>query len=380
MNNARRETVAEINLDNLRHNVREVRKKTGKTKIIAEVKANAYGHGLLPVSRTLEDEGVDYFGVALLEEAVSLRKTGTKKPVLIQACVNPSAAEDIVMHNLTVSLSEMETARALSAAAKKLNRKAVVHIKVDTGLHRFGRLPEDIPDFVRQVNSLEGIYMEGIYSHLASSVLSNREYTMMQFNSFLGVLGEMERRGYSFPLRHIACSSTVFELPESHLDIVRVGTAFYGTRDMEGADLKPVLSLKSRVCFVKKVPAGSFISYRMAYRTEKEANIAVMNIGYADGLPRALSNKGDVLIRGKRFPMAGIIAMDNTMIDLGREDVSVGEEIVIIGKQGKEQITIAELADKLDTSSGEIPARISGRVPRVYVEQGKDKSFGQGEQ
>lgn len=367
MNKPRRDTRAEINIDSLLHNLQEVRKKTGTAKIMGEVKANAYGHGMFAVSRALESAGIDYFGVALMEEALSLRQNGIKKPILVQACIDPAQAPEAVKHNLTVSLSEPAAAKALSAAAKKLKKRALVHIKVDTGLHRFGRLPEDIPELVRQTSRLEGICMEGIYSHFASSLLADKSYTMMQFNSFLKVIAALEKIGYTFPLRHIAGSLAIIEFPGSYLDMVRTGTALYGTKRVEGFEFTPVLSLKSRVCFVKSVPAGSLISYRMKYRTEKRSNIAVISIGYADGLPRALYKKGEVLIRGKRFPIAGIVAMDNTMIDVGDADISAGEEVVVIGRQGSEEITVAQLAEKLETSNGEITSRISERVPRVYT-------------
>jgi len=364
-----RDAVAEINLGNLRHNIRQVKKKIGDKKIIAVVKGNAYGHGVVPVSRVFEEEGVDYFGVAILEEALALRQYGTEKPILVQSSIDCQRVEEVVRYNLTLALSDLETARALSSAALRLNKQAVVHIKVDTGLHRFGVFPKDVPDFVKEVSRLEGIYIEGIYTHLAASKATGEDYARMQVNRFVSVLEELKQIGYILPLRHIACSTALVEFPECLFDIVRVGTAFYGIKHIEGIDLKPVMSLKSRVCFIKKVPAGSYISYGMKYRTERETLLVVINMGYADGLPRALYQEGQVLIRGKRFRFAGIINMNNAIIDVGDEDISVGEEVVIMGRQGQEVITNDEIANKLQTSPSELPVRISETVPRVYVEK-----------
>ena len=202
---------------------------------------------------------------------------------------------------------------------------------------------------------------------MASKKSTGEEYAKMKIKVFLKVLEELKQKGYKFSLKHMACSAFVGEFPETILDIIRVGTLFYKIRHIEGFDLKSVMSLKSRVCFVKRVPAGSYISYGTLYRTEKETNIVVINIGYSDGLPRGLSKTGEVLIRGKRFPIAGFISMNNTMVDVGDEDIGVGEEVVIMGSQGQENISNDEISSKLQTSTGEFPTRLSHRIPRIYI-------------
>ncbi|HNS32352.1 MAG TPA: alanine racemase [bacterium] len=365
-----RDTVLEIDLGSLRQNVRNVKAKVGNKRIIGVVKANAYGHGAARISRVLEEEGIDFFGVAIIEEALFLRDAGIKKPILIQSCFAPSRASEVVSEGLTAALSDMATAKALSDAASRQGKKVSVHIKVDTGLHRFGVLPQDVPVFVKKASLMEGIYIEGIYSHMASSKSTGEEYARMQISSFLKVLEELKLQGFDIPLRHMACSAAVIEFPESILDAVRVGTAFYGIKKLAGFDIKPVMSLKSRVVFVKDVPAGSYISYGMTYRTEHDTRIAVINMGYADGLPRALSNVGQVLIRGKRFGFAGVINMNNALIDVKKEDVSAGDEVVIMGRQGSQEISNDDIAKILRTSVGELPTRISSdRIPRIYYDE-----------
>ena len=369
MGGVMRDSVLEIDLGNLRHNVRHLKSKIGNRRIIGVVKANAYGHGAARISRVLEEEGIDFFAVAIIEEALSLRESGIRKPVLILSCVDPSRASEVVSENLTVSIADMEMARALSAEASRQGRKAAVHIKVDTGLHRFGIMPEEAVGFVRGLKELEGIYIEGIYTHMASSKSSGEEYARMQIKAFLNVLGDLERQGCRIPLRHMACSAAVVEFPEILLDGVRVGTAFYGIKKLVGFDIKPVMSLKSRIVYIKKVPAGSCISYGMTYRTNQDTRIAVINMGYADGLPRALSKAGQVLIRGRRFGFAGVINMNNALIDIKNEDVSVGDEVVIMGRQGNQEISNDDIALILNSSVGELPTRISSdRIPRIYIE------------
>ncbi|MCK9266571.1 alanine racemase [bacterium] len=364
-----RDSLLEINLSGLRHNAQEVKKILKGHRVIAVVKGNAYGHGMERVSKVLEEEGIDFFGVALLEEALELRSFGTEKPILIQGAIDPNRVKEAMTNNLTLLLSDIETAKQLSLASQKLKQKAVVHIKVDTGMGRFGLLPENVLSFVKEVAQLGGIYMEGIYSHLATSKSTNEEYARMQISTFSKVVEELKNNGYKFPLRHISNSSASIDFPEASFDIVRMGSAFLGAKVIKGLDLKSLMTLKSRVSFIKRVPPGSCISYDMTYKTKKETSIAVINMGYSDGLSRRFTKKGEVLIKGKRFPFAGVIGMNNAMIDVGDENIQIGEEVVILGRQGNEHISLQEIADKTGLALLEFPASLSPtRIPKVYID------------
>ncbi len=364
-----RPTRAEISLDNLCQNFKEIRRKVGNKKILAAVKANAYGHGMIEVSKSLEESGVDYFGVAILEEGIALRKAGIKKPILIFGAGRPEEAPEILKYDLTQTLTTFDMAERLSKYALILKKNAVVHIKVDTGMGRLGFLPEDIPEFVEKVSRLPGLYIEGIYSHFPSTLNKQPEYTKRQLKTFLALLENLREKGYNFPIKHIANSMAIIEFTESYLDMVRAGFILYGLKKITELNFSPVLSLKTQISFIKELPAGSFVSYGLTYNTKNKNRIAVLPIGYGDGLPRALSNRGEVLIRGKRFPMVGAICMDMTMVNVGNEEIKEGEEVVIIGCQGEDEIKVKEIAEKLNTFENEIVTRISARVPRVYIKK-----------
>ncbi|HNS32116.1 MAG TPA: alanine racemase [bacterium] len=358
-----RVTRVEINLDNLRHNLGEARKRVGNTKIMAVVKGNAYGHGMTGISRFLERERVDYFGIALLEEGIELRKAGIKTPILVLGCIQPEEAEEAVKYALTLNLCSMEIAKELSVASQKLNKKAAVHIKVDTGQVRYGLLPEDTPAFVDKISRLKGLFMEGIFSYGASEE---------KLEIFMKLLDTLKNKGYTFPLKHIASSSSVFNrFSESYLDMVRIGLFLHGSgRDARSQETKPVFSMKTAVAFVKTIPAGKFSFYGLGYELKEATDIAVIAMGYGDGYPKKLSRKGEVLIRGKRFPIAGI-GMDTLRVDAGNEGIKAGEEVQVIGKQGNEEITVYEIVQKLGIGVNELTGVIATRVPRVFIENGK---------
>ncbi len=363
-----RPTCAVIDLDNLLFNLGIIKKTVRPaTGILAAVKANAYGHGMLEISRTFETAGIDYLGVAILEEAVELRDAGIKTPILIFGAGRPEDAAEIVQYNLTQTLTDVRMAQALSVQAVRLHRTAKVHIKVDTGMGRLGFPCDKVLSVVHEIKSLPGIHMEGIYSHLPSTISSNRPYTEGQFRKFSRVLEALS--GFEFPIRHLANSMAILQFPESHLDMVRAGFILYGLYRASGYDFKPVLTLKTAVSYVNSLPPGSPVGYGLSYRTSRKTQIAVLPIGYGDGLPRALSNQGQVLINGRRFPIAGTVCMDQTMVDVGDECVCPGMEAILIGKQKDEEITAREIALKLNTCENEIVTRISSRVPRIFYSE-----------
>ena len=363
-----RPTCVEISLGNLRHNFRVVKNKVGNNiKVLAVVKANAYGHGLVPVSQTLVDMRIDYFGVAMLEEALLLRNAGIKTPILIFGPTPCEFAEQVVQADLCQALFARDLAQGLAQAARKLKKKARVHVKVDTGMGRFGYYPENARRFIMDMARLEGVVIEGIYSHFPSMFSLEPDYTSGQLADFRRLLADLVDAGCGSGLRHMANSMAIMDYPDSYLDMVRAGCILYGLPQFEGS-FKPVMTLKTKVLYVKDCPKGKYVGYGLKFRTSKDAKIAVLPIGYADGLPRALSNRGQVLIKGRRFPVVGNICMDHTMVDVGQHAVKNGEEAVIMGRQGRDEITAKEIADCLGTFENEIVTRISERVPRIYRE------------
>ncbi len=362
MKDGLRVTRALINLDNLKHNLNEARRRVGERRIMAVVKGNAYGHGMTGISRFLEKEGIEYLGVALIEEGIQLRQAGIKTPILILGGIQEEEAAEAVRNKLAVNLCSMELAESLSKAALQLQETAVVHVKVDTGQVRYGLLPGDVPAFMEKISGLKGIFPEGIFSYGASGE---------KLGIFLELLETLEGRGFTFPIRHIASSASVNNRQEeSYLDMVRIGLFLHGSgRDAANQGTKPVFSLKSAVAFVKTIPAGKFSFYGLGYELKEPTDIAVIAMGYGDGYPKALSHKGEVLIRGRRFPIIGI-GMDTLRVDTGRNGIRAGEEVRIIGKQGEEEITVYEVARKLGIGVNELTGLIAARVPRVFMEKG----------
>jgi|LSQX01.3.fsa_nt_gb alanine racemase len=357
-----RVTRVEINLNNTRHNLNEIRKKVGKSKIMAVMKGNAYGHGMVGVSRFLEKEGVDYIGIALLEEGIELRKAGIKIPILVLSGIQAEEAEEAVKYDLTINLCNMKVAEQLSLASQKLNKTAITHLKIDTGQIRYGLLPKDTLPFVKEVSKLKGVILEGIFSYGGTSE--------EKLDIFLQLLDSLEKEGYTFKLRHIASSGSLYiDYSKSYLDMVRAGLFFHGTgRNAAELNLKPAFSMKSAVAFSKIVPAGRFSFYGLGYELKEPTNILIIAMGYGDGYFKALSRKSEVLIRGKRFPVVGI-GMDTLIVKTDKEEIQAGEEVQIIGKQGNEEITVYEIAQKLGIGVNEFTGAISTRVPRVFIEK-----------
>lgn len=367
-----RPTWVEVNLKAVDHNLKEVRRLVGnKTKIMAIVKADGYGHGAVEIARRVVKAGVDYLGVASLEEGKELREAKIKSPILILGYTFPSRIVEVVKYSLTQTVYDLDLIRALDRAAGKLNKKAKVHIKVDTGMGRLGVLPKGVADLISKLSSLSNLKMEGIFTHF-SSADEDEEYTLEQLAMFNEVVKNLERRGISFPLKHTANSAAIIRFPQTHFNLVRPGIMLYGLSPFEEqsligekVSLKPALSLKTKVISVKELPAGSSISYGRTYKTKKRTSLAVIPLGYADGFSRLLSNCGEALVRGRRVPIRGRVCMDFSVIEVS-ESIKVGEEVVLIGKQGKEEIKVEEIAKKMKTINYEVVCLIGKRVPRIY--------------
>lgn len=368
-----RPTKAYIDLKALEHNYLELRKKIDEgTGMMAVVKANAYGHGAPEVSRTLEALGCAFFGVAFPEEGIRLRQAGITRPIAVLGGMFPDQAPDIVEHELTPVIFDMAAARALDKAAKERGVEFAVHVKLDTGMGRLGILPEQAPRFFSELKGLENLRVEALLSHFAESEAEEKEFSHHQLSAFLRAVEQIRGLGVNPKLLEMANSAALVDFERSRLGIVRPGIMLYGsypaTRLRESIKLKPVMAVKTRILLVKSVPAGFTVSYGRRFTTDKPSLIATLPIGYADGLPRKLGNSGEVLVGGYRAPIAGTVCMDLTMVDVtGVPGVKAGDEAVIIGAQGSDEITAEEVAAKAGTISYEIFCGISARVPRVYT-------------
>jgi alanine racemase len=364
-----RPTWAEVNLDNLSYNFNQIKKLLApKTKIMVCVKADAYGHGLIPIAKRLLALGVDYLGVASIDEGIRLRKADINIPVLVLGVILKKDVEPLFKYNLTQTVCTQDLASALNNKAHSLGKIINIHIKVDTGMGRLGVLYKDALGFVKKVHRLRFINTEGIFTHLACADV-NRNFTLCQIDMFNHLISELNKDGIHIPLAHIANSLGIINYKRSHLNMVRPGLVVYGLYPKKGLKitLRPVLSLKTKVTYVKRVPGGYGISYGHTYVAKRDTTIVTLPIGYGDGYPRILSNQAPVLIRGERFKISGRVCMDQIMVDVGDLPVKIGDEVVLIGSQGKNRITAEDLADISDTIPYEIVCSLGNRVPRVYI-------------
>jgi alanine racemase len=364
-----RPTWAVISLGNLRHNYRMVRASLGSAvKMLVTVKADAYGHGLVPVARQLQACGADYFGVASIDEGIRLREAGIKRPILILGLILASDVDPVIEYGLTATVCDLSLCRALDRAARRRKKTARVHVKVDTGMGRIGVSCSEALELVRSSRAFSSVEVEGIFTHFPSAD-TDRAYTQAQIRVFQALVDDLAAIGIRIPLVHAANSVASVGYARSRFSMVRPGLILYGLYPKKGMAirLKPVLNLKSRIIFVKKVPAGCGISYGRSYVTKKPTTIITIPIGYGDGYPRNLSGRASVLLHGKRFPVSGRICMDQIMSDVGNEPVRVGEEVVLIGSQGNARVCAEELATLSGTIPYEIVCGLGSRIPRVYT-------------
>lgn len=373
---------AEIDLGAVDHNLKALQRLTGPAvRMLAAVKANAYGHGLVPVARQAVASGVHMLGVARTDEGIELRKSGIDAPILLFGYTSPDAVEDLLKYDLTPTVFSHATAEAMSAAALKAGKRLPVHVKVDTGMGRIGLLAADlqtvggmggVPE-IEGIVRLNGLVPEGIYTHFAAADSRDKTSARRQFKRFMDTLAALADKGVTFPLRHAANSGAVIDMPETHLDMVRPGIAVYGLYpsdevEQERIRLIPAMTLKARIAQVKTVPAGFQVSYGSTYTTPRPTVIATVPVGYADGYRRALSSRGIMLAGGVRVPVIGRVCMDLVMLDVGRvPGIRPEDEVVILGVQGYERISADEIAGWLDTINYEVVSTVMARVPRVYV-------------
>lgn len=360
---------SEIDLTAVKKNV-EVIKSSLKpqVKFCAVVKADAYGHGAVPVAGAVLSAGADRLAVALLSEAVELRQAGFLAPIQVLGYTPPHQARTVAAYNIAQTVYSLEAARALAAAGLESGKPVKIHIKIDTGMGRIGILPESAGDFASAVTNMPGIELEGVFSHFATADAADKTYAKEQYARFEEALKRISTRGIKVPIRHMANSAATLEMPETHLDMVRPGIILYGlwpaAESKRSIELMPAMQLKAQVAHVKTVGAGASISYGRTYTARSERRIATLPIGYADGWTRLLSGKADVFIHGRRAPLVGRICMDQCMVDVSSiPAVETGDTAILFGIP---ELPADEVAAVIGTINYELVCMVSKRVPRVY--------------
>ncbi len=376
---------AEVDLGAIAHNMKEIRRVTHPgARLMAIVKANAYGHGAVPVSKTVVENGAEMLGVARIAEAVELRQAGIHVPIVVLGYVPFNCLKDLWEFDISTTVYSASMARAMSRAASRAGKNIRMHLKVDTGMGRLGLLLPFLamPDASRKLDAataeavsiirLPGLELEGVFTHFAAADMADKTFSRRQFDSFMAFLNMLEIQGVEIPLRHAANTAAIIELPETHLDLVRPGIGIYGYYPSDEVrrgvlSLRPAMTLKTRIIYLKQVPAGFKVSYGMTYETKKPTTIATVASGYADGVNRLLSNSGCMLVHGCRAPVVGRICMDQTMLDVGHvPHVALEDEAVVFGRQGESLMGADEVAAVYHTISYEVVSTVGCRVPRMY--------------
>jgi alanine racemase len=369
---------ANVNLEAIRHNLNEVRKKLKPdTKLMAVIKADAYGHGAVALAKAIGNSGsgIDYYGVAIIEEAIELREAGIDKPILILGYTPKEQYDLVVAYDVAQTIFQYEMAEALSLEAKRQNKSAKIHIKVDTGMTRIGYTDTiDSIEEIKRIAALENIEIEGIFSHFARADEEERSCTELQIKRFNAFLELLEKEQIHIPIKHIANSAGIIEFSDAYYNMVRSGIVTYGIYPSSEVNQKeihliPAMEMKTHVAFVKDVEPGVGVSYGAIYVTDKKTRIATIPVGYADGYSRNLSNTGKVIIHGKYAPIIGRICMDQFMVDVSDiEDVKQGDTVTLLGRDGDAYISAEELAQWSHSFAYELVCTVGKRIPRVYSE------------
>ena len=372
-------TWIEIDLDAIANNMKNIKQLIGEKKeLMAVVKGNAFGHDILEVSSVVLNNGATRLAVARLEEGIFLREAGITVPILILGLTLKQQAELLVSYNITPTVCEYEMIEKLSESAIKEDKVIKVHLKVDTGMGRIGIFPHGILRFIKRIRALKNVEIEGIFTHFSVADEKDKTYTEEQFRKFMEVLTVLEKEEIKIPIKHVSNSATLLDLPHMWLDLVRPGISIYGlypsTEVQKTIKLIPALSFKTRIVFLKELSMGESIGYGRTYTTnQKRTKVASLPLGYADGYNRLLSNQGEVLVRGRRFPVIGRVCMDQCMIDVTNlPQVKIGDEVVLWGRQGQEEITVEEIAERIGTINYEIvhlPDK--KRVPKLFIKEGR---------
>ena len=366
-----RPTRVEIDLSSIRHNLELIRART-KGKIMMAIKADAYGHGAETVGRFVQEKSLtDMLGVSSIEEGIQLRKAGIQLPILIFGLITTSTddVDAVFSHNLLPTVADMSPIESIVKGSRRWNRPIRVHVKTDTGMGRLGLPPEKTQEVIKHIAGLPEIIISGLYTHFPVSDVAGHNFTSGQIRKFIGLSNKLASLGIDVGLRHCANSGAIINHPESFMDMVRPGILCYGLYPSDTMpkelDVKPAMTLKTGIMFIKRVKKGTGLSYGLTYRPKQATNIATIPIGYADGYSRSLSNISKVLIAGKMYPVVGRICMDQTLVDLGEDTYPVGHEVIMFGK---DSITAATVASWRGTIPYEVTCDMSRRVPRMYSE------------
>ncbi|MBU3154218.1 alanine racemase [Clostridium estertheticum] len=369
---------AEVDLDKLAHNMREIRRVTKSKKIMAVVKADAYGHGAVDVAPVLLENGADSLAVAMLSEAMELRRSGIECPIMILGFTPPELIDNLLKYNIEQTVFSYEFAKQLSKMAQDENKTAKIHIALDTGMGRIGFLPSDESvQEVYKISLLPNVTIEGIFCHFSTADEKDKTYTNIQVKKFDEFYQKLKAKKVYINTRHIANSAAIIDLPEIHYEAVRPGIIIYGYYpsdevNKEKLDLLPAMTLKTNVVHIKTLPPGEYVGYGREYKTDKESVIATLPIGYADGYTRLLFQKAKVIIKGKFAPVIGKICMDQCMIDITNiNGVKVGDEVILIGEEENNKFNADIVGGLIGTISYEIVCMIGKRVPRVYIKEGE---------
>lgn len=357
----------EIDLDAIRHNVHQLRRLLPRgVRFMAVIKADAYGHGAVPVARAALAAGAEWLGVALVEEALVLRQAGITAPILVFAPLRPEAADLYRQYGLRASVTDLAVARAAAGEGRPVK----VHLKVDTGMGRIGVLPDDVPDLLERLRTIPGLEVEGIYTHFSTADDWETDHFEQQRERFSRLLRRLEAAGRRPPLAHMANSAALLRDAGTAADMVRIGAGIYGIvppqHGLAPVPLRPALAIKAKIVQVRRIPAGWKIGYGATYVAPRPSTLGIVPVGYADGYDRGLSNRAHVLIRGRRMPIVGRVCMDQLIVDAGDADIAVGDEVVLLGRQGQAEISALDLADWAQTIPDEIVSRLGSRLPRRY--------------
>lgn len=378
MNNIMRQVWAEIDLDAVKFNIRNIKKIVGDKDIIAVVKADAYGHGAIDLAPILMNNGASKLAVAIITEALELIENNINAPIMILGYTPLEYGDILIKNDIEQTVYDLEYAKGLSKIALSFGKKAKIHIAIDTGMGRIGFLPRsESIKIIEEISALEGISIEGLFTHFATSDEENKEYTYEQFSKLNNITKKLKERGIDIPLKHASNSGAIMDLPETYLDAVRAGIILYGYYPSEEVNkehlaIKNVMTVKTKVCHIKELDRDMYVSYGRTFKTDRKSIIATLPIGYADGYSRLLSGKAKVIINGKLVPVVGRICMDQCMIDVtDAGEVNVGDDVVILGSDGELKFNADDMAEAMGTINYEVLCMIKQRIPRVYKENGK---------
>ncbi|NSB13174.1 alanine racemase [Clostridium beijerinckii] len=374
-----RPVYAEIDLDAIAYNMKNIKNLAKDKEVIAVVKADCYGHGALDVAPTLLENGASRLAVAVLTEGIELRNDNIKAPIMILGYTPSYLNEELIKYDLEQTVYDLDYAKELSKTALSLNKKAKIHIAIDTGMGRIGFLPtEKAIDDICKICSLEGLEVIGIFTHFSTSDEKDKEYTNEQFEKFTNLLKKLSNLNIEIPIKHVSNSGAIMDMPETYLDAVRAGIILYGYYPSnevkkENLSLKPALTLKATITRVQEMDAGMSISYGRTFKTKRRSLIATIPIGYADGYSRLLAKNAKVIINGQFAPIVGRICMDQCMIDITdiNGDIKVGDEVIVLGEQDGLRFNADDFAEIMGTINYEILCMLKYRIPRVYVKNGK---------